>query len=200
MPLDPDLVAALTPEFLPPVQYEPPPETRLDGLELRRWQWSQFMLRGSFADKVLRAALEVNDAWYAGLGLVPWIGKEMRPTVPDEMSEAVMKSGYVWGGLVLTSMPQPPYFLGDRLLWLDEPQFPIVVRYARYWPEALEVHESGLLGTATSWVKAAQVFPHRAEMDGCVTAAHVLGAGRGHYRIMDGRTLNRAGFAGGSNS
>lgn len=188
MPLDPDLVAALTPEFLPPVQYEPPPETRLDGLELRRWQWSQFMLRGSFADQVLKAALTIDGAWYAALGLVPWTGAELRLDVPTNLSAAVHESGYVWGGLVLTSVPQPPHFLDDSLLWLGGPQFPIVVRYARYWPEALEVHESGLLGTATSWVKAAQIPHHRAEMDGCLTAAHVLGAGHGSYDIMDGPT------------
>ena|GEM_PF-4092915 len=144
------------------------------------------MLRGNFADQVLRAALEVNEAWYAGLGLVPWAGIEAPPEVPENISAAVHDSGYVWGGLVLTSMPRPPYFLGDRLLWLGEPQFPIVVRHARYWPEALEVHNTGsLLGTAASWVKAAKVPPHRAEMEGCVTAAHVVGAGRGSYDIKD---------------
>lgn len=185
MPLNRDFVTALTPDFSPPESYEPPPEARREGLEMRRWQWSQFMLHGSFADRVLRAALEVNEAWYAGVGLVPWAGTEAPPQVPEDISASVIESGYVWGGLVLTSMPQPPYFLGDRLLWLGEPQFPIVVRYARYWPEALEVHKSGLIGTATSWVQATANHKHSPGLKGCVTAAHVVGAGHGSYDIMD---------------
>ena len=191
MPLNRDFVAALTPNLhlLPPERYEPPPETGRDELEMHRWQWTQFMLRGSFADRVLRAALEVNEAWYAGVGLVPWAGTENPPQVPEDMYEVVKKCGYVWGGLVLTTMPQPPYFLGDRLLWLGESQFPIVVRHARYWPEAMEVHESTLLGTATSWVQTTNNHPRIPGMDGCVTAAHVLGAGRGRYDIVDGNTL-----------
>lgn len=190
MPLNEELVAALTPDSLPPVQYELPPETWREGPEIRRWQWSQFMLRGSFADQVLAAALTIDGAWYAGLGLVPWTGTELRLDVPTNLSAAVHESGYVWGGIVLTSVPQPPHFLGDSLLWLGGPQFPIVVRHARYWPEALEVHDTGgLLGTAASWVKAAKVPPHRAEMEGCVTAAHVVGAGHGSYDIKDSGSL-----------
>lgn len=187
MPLSSELIEALTPRFPPPEQYEPQRDARPNDPELHRWQWSQLMVRGGFADQVVRAALEVEGAWYAGLGLVPWTGTESPPEVPENISDAVFEAGYVWGGLVLTSVPQRPYFLGDRLLWLEGPVFPIVVRHARYWPQALEVCDTrGILGTSTSWVRATTNHPHCPGLEGCSTAAHVLGSGGRNYDIMDG--------------
>jgi hypothetical protein len=184
--LDATLVEALTPDFPPPMEMEDPGET--DGSGRHRWEWSQFLLRGGFADRVLHAARRVPQSWYAGVGLVPWNEVELDLRVAAKLEDAARKSGYVWGGVVLTSLPTAPHVYDGRsgVLSFVERRFPILVRYAGYQPEAMRVENGnrGLLGTATSWARASVTNRSFPGLEGCVTAAHVVAAQRAGLAIQ----------------
>lgn len=187
MPLSSELVEALTPEAPPPVAVVTEPKDR-DGSSMMRWRWTQVMLQGEFADRVIIASETVEQTWHVGVGLVPWHGTELSFQRHPKMEEAANDSGYIWGGVILTSNPLEPrlYEPEANFLSFEQLRFPIVVRHARYEPEVMEVHDPhGLLGTAASWARTTAQNPIVPGCDGCITAEHVIGSGNRGLEISE---------------
>lgn len=183
MALSEDLVVGLTPEFLPPdtdLVSEMPRET--DERRLRRWLWTQYLLRGrnprqpTFRAKVLRVARRTPGAWHVGVGLIPWKGTDISFEAPRAMVLASQESGYVWGGIVLTSDRLRTRAVEESELSFENLRFPIIVRHAWNQPEAMVVKHGALpLGTVAAWAQTTSRHPVQSGVQGCVTAAHVAG-------------------------
>ncbi|WP_068112483.1 hypothetical protein [Tropicimonas marinistellae] len=185
MPLSQQEIDRLTPDI--PAPPEGLPESIREAVAekhmepwMRRLSWTQFLLAGEFAQRVRHAAEEVHGAWHAGIGFIPFAGlPEIPGRWPPEIAAAIEKSGYLWGGRILTSGSERPYVYGGDVYSVgDDFAFPILVIPARNTPQAMEVSASGqLLGTAACWVRGRAINRYFANQEGCLTAAHVLGAG-----------------------
>lgn len=183
MPLSREAVDALTPEILPPEIIVDPPEA-IDALRTIRLLWTQFMLHGEFSDRLVSVANRVGQAWYIGVGLVPWRGLELNLQHHPNMVQAAHESGYIWGGIILTSYNiGPPLFEPEEnVLSFKEQKFPIVIRQARHEPEAKEIHDPfGCIGTAASWARKA----NQNHSNGCITAEHVVAPGRRKLHLTE---------------
>jgi len=178
MSLSPEIIESLTPNILPPSTYSEAPKER-DRPSLIRWMWSQFMLAGEFSNRVLEATSSLEEVWQAGIGLVPWRGIELDFQHHPNMQAAAHESGYVWGGIILTTKPSRPQLYEPEINYLsfEQGSFPIVVRYAQHEPQSLEIHDQyGLLGSAASWARTTKQNPVVQNCEGCITAEHILGS------------------------
>lgn len=183
MLLNQNLVEGLTPGFLPPDSDTLEGEVSTivqvaEGSSYRRLLWGKFINDLLIVPITLIASM-IKGSWYTGVGLVPWKGTEIHfDEVNDQIKESANESGYVWGGVIFTSEPGPPFSIDEyNELSFQGNKFPIIVCHATQEQQAMEVHDQhGLLGTVACWAKANSRNTNFPNISGSLTAAHTIGS------------------------